>query len=143
MRSFWLLCIHAELHCFIACCSIWIWILWIWIWIELFESISKKNAKPFFSLSLFLPWFQPSPTSPFFFNKEIQTIQFKFKFKKIQTQIGQQTIKQWISAWMQHKQNNLNYFRRQPIILFFTKFPVKKNKCWENFKIVRKLLFYF
>ena len=34
----------------------------------------------------------------FFFNKEIQTIQFKFKFKRIQIQIGQQTIKQCISA---------------------------------------------
>jgi hypothetical protein len=36
--------------------------------------------------------------SSFFFNEEIQTIQFKFKFKRIQIQIGQQTIKQCISA---------------------------------------------
>jgi hypothetical protein len=34
----------------------------------------------------------------FFFNKGIQTNQFKFKFKRIQIQIGQQTIKQCISA---------------------------------------------
>ena len=39
-----------PLHCFIACCSIWIWIPWIWIYIE-FVWFYFKNAKPF---SLFL-----------------------------------------------------------------------------------------
>jgi len=45
-------------------------------------------------------------------------------------ELNNKHFKQCKAAWMHNKQNNLNYFRRQPIILFFfTKFPVKKNKC--------------
>jgi hypothetical protein len=34
------------------------------------------------------------------------------------------------------------YFRKTNNF-FYTIFPVKKNKCWKNFKIKRKLLFNF
>ena len=63
MRLFGLFCIHAAIHYFIACYSI--WILQIWVWIELFESISKMQSISFsffFSL-VFSPAHLPSPFS--------------------------------------------------------------------------------
>jgi len=41
-----------------------------------------------------------------------------------------------------NKQPHLD-LEKQPILFILTKFPVKKIKYCENFKIMRKLLFYF
>jgi hypothetical protein len=35
----------------------------------------------------------------------------------------------------------LSSFCRSRMGFSYTIFPVKKNKCWKNFKIMRKLLF--
>jgi hypothetical protein len=44
------------------------------------------------------------------------------------------------SAWMQHSQLLFN-LENQTKDFSYTIFPVKKNKCWKNFKIMRKSLF--
>jgi hypothetical protein len=43
-------------------------------------------------------------------------------------------------AWMQHSQLFI-WFRKSNNGFPYTIFPVKKNKCWKNFKIMRKSLF--
>ena len=53
----------------------------------------------------------------------------------------------WFSTWNPISRscggmNRIFSFKRQSIF-FYTKFPVTKNKCWENFKIIQKLLFLF
>jgi len=42
-----------------------------------------------------------------------------------------------------NKTFSLNFIKNNPSLFIFTKFSVEKNKCWEIFKILRKLLFYF
>jgi len=70
------------------------------------------------------------PKAGFFFQTHSNKFKFEFKLKEFEFEKNHKHFKQCKAAWMHNKQNNLNYFRRQPIILFFfTKFPVKKNKC--------------
>jgi len=45
---------------------------------------------------------------------------------------------------VQHTTNFiLIFFKFKQTLFIFTKFPVKKRKCCENFKIMRKLIIYF
>jgi len=46
---------------------------------------------------------------------------------------------------MDAQQQNIfaKFYKNNPSLFIFTKFSVEKNKCWEIFKILRKLLFYF
>jgi hypothetical protein len=45
------------------------------------------------------------------------------------------------SAWMQHSQLFIWFRKIEQRIFFLYYIFVKKNKCWKNFKITRKLLF--
>jgi hypothetical protein len=54
----------------------------------------------------------------FFFQTHSNKFKFEFKLKEFEFEKNHKHFKQCKAAWMHNKQNNLNYFRRQPIILF-------------------------
>ena len=65
MRLFCLCCIHAEMHCFIVSCPIWIWILLNLNWID-WISLLKKEEEENLSLLPYHFWPNPPPSSLLF-----------------------------------------------------------------------------
>jgi len=58
------------------------------------------------------------PKAGFFFQTHSNKFKFEIKLKEFEFEKNHKHFKQCKAAWMHNKQNNLKYFRRQPIIFF-------------------------
>jgi len=79
-----------------------------------------------------------------FFQEKYSNNSIQIQIQRFEFKIEPQTIKQ-MQGSMDAQQQNIfaKFYKNNPSLFIFTKFSVEKNKYWEIFKIMRKLLFYF
>jgi hypothetical protein len=79
-----------------------------------------------------------------FFPNSLKQIQIEFKLKEFEFEKNHKHFKQCKAAWMHNKQNIFVLFYKNNQSLFiFTKFPVKKSKCWKILKLLENCCFIF